>query len=131
MHWLTGPITKYVVWEGRATRSEYWYFILFTTLITVGLTMIDLAVGTFDEETNQGLISGLFSLFIFLPSIAVFVRRLHDTGRSGWWFWILLVPLIGFIVILVFFCTDSQEEANQYGPNPKDLGSPGSESQPA
>jgi uncharacterized membrane protein YhaH (DUF805 family) len=131
MHWLTGPITKYTVWKGRATRSEYWYFILFTTLITIGLTMIDLAAGTFDEETSQGLISGLFSLFIFLPSIAVFVRRLHDTGRSGWWFWILLVPLIGFIVILVFFCTDSQEEANQYGPNPKGLGSPGSESQSA
>ena len=131
MHWLTGPITKYAVWKGRATRSEYWYFILITTLITVGLTMIDLAVGTYDEETNQGLISGLFSLFIFLPSIAVFVRRLHDAGRSGWWFWVLLVPLVGLIVILVFFCTDSQEEANQYGPNPKDLASPGSESQPA
>ena len=126
MHWLTGPITKYVVWKGRATRSEYWYFILFTSLITLGLSMIDQATGTFDQETNQGLMSGLFSLFILLPSIAVFVRRLHDTGRSGWWFWILLVPLVGFIVILVFFCTDSQEEANQYGPNPKGLGSPGS-----
>jgi uncharacterized membrane protein YhaH (DUF805 family) len=57
----------------------------------------------------------------------VFVRRLHDTGRSGWWFWILLVPIIGVIVILVFFCTDSQKEANQYGPNPKGLGSPDSE----
>ena len=93
--------------------------------------MIDMGVGTFDEETNQGLISGLFALFIFLPSIAVFVRRLHDTGRSGWWFWILLVPLVGLIVILVFLCTDSQEEVNQYGPSPKGLACPGSESQPA
>lgn len=127
MHRLTGPISKYTVWIGRATRSEYWYFILFTTLISAGLNMIDLAVGTFNEQANQGLLGGLFALFIFLPSIAVFVRRLHDTGRSGWWFWILLVPIIGVIVILVFFCTDSQEEANQYGPNPKGIGSPGSE----
>ena len=130
MHWLTGPISKYVVWKGRATRAEYWYFILFAALINVGLTMVDLAVGTFDEETGQGLISGLFGLFIALPSLAVFVRRLHDTGRSGWWFWVLLVPLVGVIVILVFFCTDSQQETNQYGPNPRNIGDTGSGSPP-
>ena len=130
MHWLTGPISKYVVWQGRATRSEYWYFILFTSLITVALTMVDVAFGTFDEEANQGLIGGLFGLFIFLPSIAVFVRRLHDTGHSGWWFWILLVPVVGMIVTLVFLCSDSHGDTNQYGPNPKIMDATGSASPP-
>lgn len=126
MHWLSGPISKYAVWKGRATRSEYWYFILFTLLITIGLTVLDIMVGTFDEATGQGIISGLFSLFIFLPSLAVFVRRLHDTGRSGWWFWIALIPLIGLIVLLVFLCGDSQNDTNEYGSNPKALDSPSS-----
>ena len=119
MHWLIDPIKKYTVWEGRATRSEYWYFSLFTLLITIGLAIIDTGLGTMDEATGQGLLGALWSLFILLPTIAVFVRRLHDTGRSGWWFWILLVPLIGFIVILVFMCIDSESEENQYGANPK------------
>ena len=124
MHWLTGPLKKYAVWKGRATRSEYWYFVLFTTLITVGLSMMDLAIGTYDTETGQGLISALFSLFILLPSLAVGVRRLHDTGRSGWWLWILLLPIIGIIVILVFYCLDSEAGSNQYGPNPKGVEAP-------
>ena len=116
---LMGPLKKYTVWQGRAHRSEYWYFILFTLLINAGLTMIDIQTGTFDEATRRGLLSSLFTLAILLPSIAVMIRRLHDTGRSGWWFWIGLVPLIGTIVLLVFLCLDSEDETNQYGPNPK------------
>lgn len=124
MHWLIDPFKKYVVWAGRATRSEYWYFSLFTFLITIGLAIIDTGLGTVDETTGQGVLGALWSLFILLPSLAVFVRRLHDTGRSGWWFWILLVPLIGVIVILVFMCIDSQNEENQYGANPKQDAAP-------
>ena len=124
MHWLIDPFKKYAVWTGRATRSEYWYFSLFTFLITIGLAVIDTVLGTVDETTGQGVLGILWSLFIFLPTLAVFVRRLHDTGRSGWWFWIALIPLIGVIVLLVFMCIDSQSEANQYGDNPKQGAAP-------
>ena len=119
MHWLIDPFKKYTVFTGRATRSEYWYFSLFTFLITIGLAVIDSALGTVDKTTGQGVLGILWSLFILLPTLAVFVRRLHDTGRSGWWFWIALIPVIGAIVLLVFMCIDSQSEVNQYGANPK------------
>ncbi len=124
MHCLIDPIKKYTVWKGRATRSEYWYFILFTILISIGLAVIDTVLGTVDETTGQGALGILWSLFVFLPSLAVFIRRLHDTGRSGWWFWIGLIPLIGTIVLLVFMCFDSQGEINEYGANPKQDAAP-------
>tara|TARA_B110000503_G_C6938773_1_gene325968 strand:+ start:127 stop:516 length:390 start_codon:yes stop_codon:yes gene_type:complete len=119
---FTGPIRKYAVWKGRATRYEYWYFSLFVVVITIALTIADLISGTILLEADSGdvgLLSTLFSLFVFLPQLAVTIRRLHDTGRSGWWFWIILIPLIGAIVLLVFTCLDSQEDSNEYGPNPK------------
>lgn len=122
MHWIIGPFKKYAVWQGRAQRAEYWYFVLFTLLANIALTMIDAVAGTLDQQTGYGLLSGLFALLVFLPSLAVFVRRLHDTGRSGWWFWLGLIPLIGAIVLLVFMCLDSDPESNDYGPSPKHSG---------
>ncbi len=119
-----GPIRKYAVWKGRARRSEYWYFMLFILVMTIVLTFVDVMTGTLslDSESGEiGLLSTLFSLFIFLPQLAVSIRRLHDTGRSGWWFWIILIPVIGVITLLVFDCLDSQPGSNEYGANPKDL----------
>jgi uncharacterized membrane protein YhaH (DUF805 family) len=119
LDWYLEVLKKYAVFSGRARRKEYWYFALFSTLITIGLIIIDNVTGTFSEEAGMGLLGGIYTLGILIPSIAVIVRRLHDTSRSGWWFWIALIPIIGAIVLFVFLVSDSKPEENQYGPSPK------------
>ncbi|WP_338589666.1 DUF805 domain-containing protein [Shewanella khirikhana] len=113
MEYFIGALKKYADFTGRARRKEYWMFVLFYLifyLVTVG---IDMALGT-------TFIAAIFSLGLLLPSLAIGARRLHDTGRSGWWQLLYFIPLIGAIVLLVFFCQDSQDE-NDYGANPKAL----------
>ena len=86
MKWFLEALTKkYATFEGRARRSEYWTFVLFYCLVIVALAIVDGLAGTFSEEAGIGLFSGLFVLATFVPSLAVMVRRLHDTDRSGWW----------------------------------------------
>jgi uncharacterized membrane protein YhaH (DUF805 family) len=119
MNWYLEVLRKYAVFEGRAQRKEYWFFVLFSVLISIGLTIIDTTTGLFDAKAGIGLLSGIYSLAVLIPSIAVGVRRLHDINRSGWWLLISFIPLIGTIVLIVFLATDSKPEANQYGPNPK------------
>ncbi|MGH8197944.1 MAG: DUF805 domain-containing protein [Steroidobacteraceae bacterium] len=119
MNWFIAVLKKYATFSGRAQRAEYWFFVLFYILIFIGLTIIDSVTGTLNPWYGFGLLGGLFALSMLIPSIAVGVRRLHDTGRSGWWMLLALVPLIGGIILLVFFCLDSQPGDNAYGPNPK------------
>lgn len=119
MNWYLDVLKKYVVFSGRARRAEYWWFILFNIIISLALGAIDGVTGTYSPEAGLGLLGGLYTLAVLLPSIAVTVRRLHDTGRSGWWFLIFLVPVIGAIVLLVFMVLDSKPGQNQYGENPK------------
>ena len=119
MNWYLGVLKKYTVFSGRAQRAEYWYFVLFNMLVGVGLALIDQATGTLDLETGVGLLGGLYSLGVLLPSLGVSVRRLHDTDRSGWWMFILLIPVIGVIALLIFFVQDSTAGTNEYGDNPK------------
>lgn len=114
MHWYLDVLKKYVVFEGRARRTEYWVFALINFLISLVLSVIDNSLGI-------TWLSSLYSLAVLLPSLAVMVRRLHDTNRSGWWALIGLIPVIGWIVLLVFMLMDSDPQANQYGPNPKYL----------
>ncbi|MCW2648309.1 MAG: hypothetical protein JWP07_4418 [Pseudonocardiales bacterium] len=105
-------LSQYVGFSGRARRSEYWWFFLFNLIIAIAVAIVDAAIGS----TILGI---LVTLALLLPGIAVTIRRLHDTGRSGWWILIALVPLIGAIVLIVFACQDSQGGVNQYGPSPK------------
>ncbi len=119
MNWYITVLKKYAVFGGRAQRKEYWYFTLFNLLIMIVLGIIDQMTGTVDAEMGMGILSGIYALAIIIPGIAVAVRRLHDTGRTGWWLLLLLIPLIGGLVILVFTIFDSDPEANEYGPNPK------------
>ena len=119
MNWYLEVLKKYAVFNGRARRKEYWYFVLFNTLISIVLAIIDGLTGSFSLEVGMGLLGGIYALAVLIPSIAVSVRRLHDTGHSGWWILIALVPLIGAIVLLVFMVQDSHPDENQYGPNPK------------
>jgi hypothetical protein len=119
MQWLKEVTAKYATFRGRARRREYWRFILYYLLAYVLLLGIDAVTGTFDMETQLGLLSGLFLLFMVIPSIAVAARRLHDTERSGWWLLLALLPLIGQLVLLFFFIQEGDEGSNDYGPDPK------------
>jgi uncharacterized membrane protein YhaH (DUF805 family) len=120
MKWFMDALTsKYATFEGRARRAEYWYFVLFYCLAIIVLSVVDGVVGTYREDIGVGLIGGLFMLATFVPALAVTVRRLHDTDRSGWWVLLDLVPFIGALVLLVFTVLDSQPGANRFGPNPK------------
>jgi uncharacterized membrane protein YhaH (DUF805 family) len=119
MNWFLTVLKKYAVFSGRAQRAEFWYFVLFVMLITIALAIIDDLTGTLNPDTGLGLLGGLFSLATFIPYLAVGARRLHDTGRSAWWLLIGILPLIGAIVLIVFFVQDSAPGDNAYGPNPK------------
>jgi uncharacterized membrane protein YhaH (DUF805 family) len=113
MKWYLEVLKKYAVFNGRARRTEFWMFTLINIIILIVLSIIDGLIG------SPGIISLIYSLAVLIPCIAVTARRLHDTGRSGWWILISLIPLIGAIVLLVFTVQDSKSGENQYGPNPK------------
>ena len=114
---------KYAQFSGRARRSEYWYFTLVSFVISLLLMLIDTYVlGRNPLGGGVGIVGGLYSLAVLIPSIGVLVRRLHDTGRSGWWFFIVFIPIIGWIALLVFLFTDSHHGSNAYGLNPKGEG---------
>lgn len=119
MSWFFEAVKKYAVFSGRSRRREYWYFVLFYLLISIGFTVLDAVIGTLNYFGRFGLFTGIFTLALLLPSIAVTVRKLHDIDRTGWWYLISLVPIIGLVVILIFTVTDSTEGSNRYGPNPK------------
>ena len=119
MNWYLEVLRKYAVFNGRARRKEYWMFFLFNLIISFLLGIFDGIMGTFSPEAGLGLLGGLYSLAVLIPSIAVTIRRLHDTGRTGWWFLIIFIPLIGAIILLVFMVFNSDEGTNAYGPNPK------------
>jgi uncharacterized membrane protein YhaH (DUF805 family) len=114
------PLRKYADIHGRARRSEYWWFVLFIMVVGFAVGLIEGVLGLAGSVVGPyGFLTLLFYLAIILPSITVGVRRLHDTGRSGWWLLIGLVPVIGGIVLLVFYVLDSDRGDNAYGPDPK------------
>ena len=120
MNWfLVAVKQKYADFTGRATRSEYWYFVLFYLLLSAGLMIVDALLGWFNSELGIGVLSGIYTLALMIPSLSVTVRRLHDTGRSAWWLLVGLIPIVGGIVLLVFFVQDSQDAVNRFGTNPK------------
>ena len=120
MNWYLDVLRKYATFDGRARRKEYWYFILFNAIAQFILTIIDSVTGSFSPETGIGLLAGIYTLVVLIPSIAVSVRRLHDTERSGWWLLAALIPLIGAIVLFIFMVLDSQADENKFGINPKE-----------
>jgi uncharacterized membrane protein YhaH (DUF805 family) len=98
----------YVVWNARSTRSEYWWWTLFATIAAVVASVIDTAIFSTDMMTGVGPVSGIVTLALFLPGLSVWIRRLHDTNRTGWWAWIVLIPIAGWIVSLVFVLLPSK-----------------------
>jgi uncharacterized membrane protein YhaH (DUF805 family) len=113
---------KYADFNGRARRSEFWFFVLFSAIVSIVGSILDAIFGLRSGSfSGTGPIQGVLQLALLVPSLAVGARRLHDIGRSGWWQLIGLVPIAGWIVLLIFFVQDSRP-ANQYGPNPKAAG---------
>ncbi|WP_422736812.1 DUF805 domain-containing protein [Micromonospora sp. WMMD729] len=113
-------LSQYVGFTGRARRSEYWWFFLFTVLVSIVASVLDNALGlTFADDSSNGFIGLVVSLALLLPTLAVAVRRLHDTDKTGWWLLIGLVPIVGAIVLIVFFVQDGTPGANRFGPSPK------------
>jgi uncharacterized membrane protein YhaH (DUF805 family) len=119
MNWYLEALRKYAVFDGRARRMEYWMFVLFNCLIVVVLSVVDTVVGIFSLGNSIGALTGLYWLVVLVPSIAVTVRRLHDTDRSGWWALLALLPLLGTIVLFVFCVLDGTPGPNRFGENPK------------
>jgi uncharacterized membrane protein YhaH (DUF805 family) len=117
MKWYLVPWKKFAVFTGRARRSEYWTFAFINIVIGSILNYIP----PMNEVNGQiySIWNSIFSLIIFIPSLAVLTRRLHDTGRSGWHFFWVFLPIIGWIVLIVFLVQDSKPGDNEYGPNPK------------
>ena len=117
---------NYANFSGRASRSAYWWWALFNFLVSLAAQILDraLGLGPVGADTTYGLragvITGLLGLALLLPSLAVGVRRLHDTDRSGWWLLIALIPIIGWLVLIFFFVTPGTPGPNRYGPPPLD-----------
>lgn len=131
MNWYLKVLKQYVDFGGRARRTEYWMFTLFNVIISIVLGLVDglvLGSGSFATASgagsvgfsaNLGLLGSIYALAVLLPSLAVAVRRLHDTDRSGWWILIGLIPLVGGIVLLVFFVMEGTRGPNRHGADPK------------
>ena len=119
MNWYLMVLKKYAQFSGRSRRKELWMFALFNMLICFVLEILGIILR---ENALGKIILGLlfiYALATLIPGLAVAIRRLHDTGKSGWWLLICIVPFVGPIILLVFYVLDSQPGANQYGPNPK------------
>lgn len=118
---------SYAKFDGRASRSEFWYFALFAFIGSFIFALIDAVVinpmlGVTSAQTGQGgFLQVIFALLILVPYIAVAIRRLHDIGKSGWWYLLAFIPIVGLLVLLYFFVLDSQPGSNQYGDNPKGM----------
>jgi uncharacterized membrane protein YhaH (DUF805 family) len=114
MNWYLEPFKKYIDFNGRARRKEYWYFLLFNTIISLVLALV-FARGI----DGESLINSIYSAIIFLPTLALGSRRLHDTNRSAWWLLVSFIPLFGMLLLFYFFAQESEITANEYGKNPK------------
>jgi uncharacterized membrane protein YhaH (DUF805 family) len=110
---ISAGFSNYINFSGRASRSAFWYWTLFAFLVGVVADIIDYGVGS-----GSGVISELWGLATLLPNLAIGARRLHDTDRSGFWLFLILLPLIGLIVLIVWWCFKGTSGNNQYGPDP-------------
>lgn len=121
MKWYLKVLKQYADFSGRARRMEYWMFTLFNIIFAVGAMILDNVLGLTIGVLPYGIIYFVYVFALVIPGLAVFVRRLHDVGKSGWMFFIALIPIVGTIWILVLLCMDSQPENNKWGQNPKEM----------
>ena len=115
MNYFLDALKNYVNFTGRATRQQYWMYILFYIVFYFVAVMLDINLGQFDKEKMAGFISTIYTFGLLLPTIAILARRLHDIGRSSWWILLIIIPVLGSLVILIFTLIDSQKGENEYG----------------
>ena len=124
MNWYLKVLKQYADFSGRARRKELWMFFLFNIIFAIVAMVLDNVLGlTFNlygQSLGYGWLYLIYCLAVFIPGLAVAVRRLHDIGKSGWNYFIGLIPLVGAIILLVWFCKDSQAGENKWGVNPKE-----------
>lgn len=118
MRWYLEAFRKYAVFNGRAHRTAFWMFTLVHVIVTVALAVTDVLIGTAEDELGYGVLGTIYGLAALVPSLAVGARRLHDMGRSGWWQLIVLIPLVGLILLIVWWATESDAGSNDWGPEP-------------
>jgi uncharacterized membrane protein YhaH (DUF805 family) len=123
MNYYIEVLKKYAIFDGRARRKEYWMFVLWNLIITAVLYFVAAVIVTSTNSQAGNILVDLYSFAVLIPGIAVSVRRLHDIGKSGWWFFLAFIPLIGAIILIVWAIQDSKPGNNQYGPNPKSASS--------
>jgi uncharacterized membrane protein YhaH (DUF805 family) len=119
MNWYLKCLKQYADFSGRARRKEYWMYVLFYMIIAIVVHVIDVMLGWVTPEFEMGVLGGLYSLCMFIPGLAVSVRRLHDIGKSGWNFLFILIPLVGAVVLLIWFCKEGERRGNAWGLDPK------------
>lgn len=119
MKWYLKVLNQYADFSGRARRMEYWMFGLFNMIFAFAAMVIDNILGTAVEGVGYGMVYALYLLAMFVPGLAVTVRRLHDVGKSGWMYLVIFIPIIGVIWLLVLLFTDGDSGTNEYGPSPK------------
>jgi uncharacterized membrane protein YhaH (DUF805 family) len=124
MDYVKEVFSKYADFKGRARRSEYWYFKLFNSLVLIAFYVPVIALGIADSNLViiPAVLLVIYFCGIILPSLAVVARRLHDTGRSGWFYLLGFIPIVGDIILLIFTVEDSKPGTNKWGPNPKGTG---------
>lgn len=119
MNYYLSALKKYAVFSGRASRKEYWMFFLFNIIFSILAMILDNVLSITIKGLGYGPIYIIFMLAMIIPALAVSVRRLHDTGRSGWMYLLVFIPIIGTIWFLVLMLIDSDPGNNEYGENPK------------
>jgi uncharacterized membrane protein YhaH (DUF805 family) len=118
MKYYLQALSNYANFSGRARRAEYWMFILFNILFAFIAMLLDNLTGLASPELGYGVIYGLYGVIMFIPGLAVTVRRLHDVGKSGWMYFIILIPIVGAIWLLVLLLKRGDEKKNEYGDSP-------------
>ena len=119
MQWYLMVLKKYAEFNGRSQRKEYWYFTLISSVISIILAFVSMSSDLTFMNGQYGILDTVYQLAVLIPSIAVSVRRLHDTSHSGWWMLLVFVPFVGWIWLIVLMATDSDAGANAHGVNPK------------
>ena len=134
MNWYLKVLKNYGVFNGRSRRKEYWLFAIFNVIFMIVFTLLDNILGTTikieefkinsilqPEGLYCGVLNFIYAFALIVPGLAVKVRRLQDVGKSGWYLFIVFIPIYGVIRLIVLFCTDGEVGENKYGPNPKEL----------
>lgn len=120
MNWYLMAFKKYAQFKGRSRRKEYWMFVLFNAIFGYALMAVDFGLGTqFESMPTVGFLGTLYNLIVFIPSLALNIRRLHDVNKSGWYLLLIFLPIIGWIWLFILTLTDGTRGQNEYGDDPK------------